>query len=315
MSAPGPPRGRRLVLVLSVITAAAVIWLVGFNLPRRPGDSITYQNKTLEQWFYGDLTNFFTGPNIDAAMIAFNVVGTNAFPFLLSIMREHRGSGLFYFKFYHAMPPRFRGKLRYPLSRDDVKAMALDQFFSMTYIPGDQLQALADIVPSFDNPRLRAAALSQMSIRHQDDPAFLKLCRKLLDDPDAGIRLRAAIPLAESAIASDPREPRLAPILLDGLEQKKRRDAFVNVSSYYYQQQPPGAPSSPLAVAVASASPAPSSRDPLRGDIIRALHRLKPFLSQAEKDRFKQLTDAGTSAKIGADDYKPPKAGFIKAKE
>ena len=46
--------------------------------------------------------------------------------------------------------------------------------------------------------------------------------------------------MAESSIMRDPSEPRLLPILLDGIDNKRRQDAIFDISNYQYEQQPPG---------------------------------------------------------------------------
>jgi len=81
-----------------------------------------------------------------------------------------------------------------------------------------------------------------MRMKHQAHPAFLNLCRKLLNDEHPGIRLEAAVWLGKSALASDPAEPRLFPMLITALESKEKRKASLDLSGYFYEQWPPGTP-------------------------------------------------------------------------
>jgi hypothetical protein len=121
---------------------------------------------------------------------------------------------------------------------------------------------------------------------YQTDPAFLNLCRKLLNDENSGIQLQGAIYLGQSAIKSDPREPRLFPILVAAVGSNERRRPCIDLSSYCYQQQPPGS-----GVLVSPPSSPPYIMDPdeaLRNEIQRALDRLKRYLTQEQKRQVDQ---------------------------
>jgi hypothetical protein len=179
---------------------------------------VVYKGKTLEEWFYGSRKDFFVEPTRRAAQEAIDGVGTNAFPFLLYTLERTRGSGAMYFKIYRAMPKQVQAKLPYPISGDDIRAITLDHIRQLRRRPREVAQTLATCVPSLDNPRVRMIGFNVMLMNYQTDPAFLKLCRTLLNDGNPGMRLQGAIYLAQSAIASNPGESRLFPILLAALE-------------------------------------------------------------------------------------------------
>jgi hypothetical protein len=127
----------------------------------------------------------------------------------------------------------------------------------------------------------------------QPDPGFKKLCRKLLNDSDPAVQLEAAIPLAESAITTNPNEPKLAPLLLSGLESKATRDHWVNLNWYGFQKQPPGGSGPP---AIPFGFPYHQDQgEMLRTRIKTGLIRLKPYLTAEQLMRFRELTDSWTN--------------------
>ena len=176
--------------------------------------------KSLEAWFYGARTNFFYEPTRQAAQEAIDALGTNACPFLLANLKERRGNGALYCRLYRALPARLRTVLPYAISGDDIKAITLNHIRKMDSFPRQQFQTLADCVLSFDNARLRLAGYHVLRVKYETDPAFPPLCRRLLNDEHPGMRMEAALWLADSAIVADPGEPRLFPYLSP--EQKDR---------------------------------------------------------------------------------------------
>jgi hypothetical protein len=52
----------------------------------------------------------------------------------------------------------------------------------MPLLPAEYVQALADAVPKFDNPRLRMQSFQRLLMKYEGKPACLGLIRKLLDD-------------------------------------------------------------------------------------------------------------------------------------
>jgi hypothetical protein len=179
--------------------------------------------------------------------------------------------------------------LPYPISGDDIKAITLNHIRQMRSFPKQKIQTLADSIPTFENPRLRLSGFALMRMKYETDPAFLPLCRKLLSDAHPGIRLEAAISLAEAGIVADPHEPRLFPILLTGLESKKERESSLDISYYRYQQQPPGG-SGRITTLFPSffQKPQESEEESLRKRIVNAMYRLERHLRQEQKDRFRQ---------------------------
>jgi hypothetical protein len=79
--------GRRLQIAVLVVVSGIgclVAWQATRASYRAAGKSVVFKGKSLEAWFYGSRTNFFFKTVRDSAQEAFNGVGTNAFPFLLS---------------------------------------------------------------------------------------------------------------------------------------------------------------------------------------------------------------------------------------
>jgi hypothetical protein len=279
---------RRALLTASLLSMAIFAGLILVSGPSKT--TVTYKNKPLKAWFYGAGTNFFNEKTRQATQEAIDAVGTNACPFLFANLKGKRGNGALYFKLYQALPVRLRTALPYPISGDDIQVITLRHIRQMQNFPKQQIQALADCVPSFHNPRVRLVAFNVVRAKYETDPAFSPLCRKLLDDEHPGIRLEAAICLGESGIVADPREPRLFPILLAALESKKERELSLEMRDYWYQQQPPGEPSR-----IRTAFPwfIPPQQKPeeeyLRERVLRAMYRLEPHMSQKQKDRLRQV--------------------------
>jgi hypothetical protein len=159
----------------------------------------------------------------------------------------------------------------------------------------NQLHELSDYVAEFENPRLRLLGMRFLDGNFQIDSGFLKLCQRLLDDPEPAIQLEAAILLAESAIMVNPNEPRLAQILLPAFENKQMRDHWVDLSWYGYQQNPPGGsggaamPRSQIPIGVQDQTEALQSR------IQTALIRLEPYLTPEQQARFRELNKSQTN--------------------
>jgi hypothetical protein len=263
--------------------------------------TVTYKNKTLEAWFYGSRTNFFAERTRRAAQEAFDATGTNAGVFLLSKLKTAHGNNPLYCRLYGILPVWVQPRLPYAISGDDIKAIALQHLGQMASLPGEQVQALADCVPTFRNPRLRMSGFQTMRMKYQAHPAFLGLCRKLLDDEQPGIQLEAAIWLGQSALASDPGEPRLFPMLIAGLESTEKRKASADLNGYFYRQQPPGGKGPPAF----SFPPGVRSFPPeewLRDEILRALYRIERYMTPEQKDRLRR---AEQTAKEQAKEKQP----------
>jgi hypothetical protein len=160
-------------------------------------------------------------PTRRAAQEAIDGVGTNAFPFLFQTLQHPRGSGAIYFKVYRVMPKQVQAKLPYPISGDDIRAITLDHIGQMRRGPREVARTLAGSLPRLENPRVRMMGFNVMLMNYQTDPSFLKLCRTLLNDANPGMRLQAAVYLAQSAIGSNPGEARLFPLLLAALESSQ----------------------------------------------------------------------------------------------
>lgn len=245
--------------------------------------SLTYKGRPLKTWFYGANGTFFSIPTRSAAQQAINALGTNAFPFLLFTLKEKGGDGGVYAKVYRALPDLVKRRLPYPVSGDDVAFYALTHLEPMLKRPDrSQLEAVAECVPRLQNPRLRMRALLLLIAYHKNEPAVLRLCRKLLNDSDEGICLEAAICLAKGATASDPVESRLFPILLSGLESKTYRKRLLDIAHYAPRQQPPGVwPLRP-------GGETPTEDQLLQWQVIMASGTLRRYLTPEQKARLNQ---------------------------
>ena len=280
-----PPLASRskVIIVASflLLTVAAVVIKV-FISKTPTSKPLLYQGKSIEAWFYGSRTNFFREDTTKAAQKAFDSLGTNAFPFLLGNLKDNRGDGTLYFKAFHALPSWVQVRLYYPILSDDIRAFTWNYLRKMPRLAREQINELVDCVPSLVNPRVRMSGFNFMRSHYETDPAFSNLCRELLDDADSGIRLEGAISLAESSIVSDPREPRLFPILIDGLQSKETRKGCLDISGYRFQQIPPGGTGNVMGIYPGL----PDQDQYLRTRIETALYRLKAHLPQDQKDRF-----------------------------
>lgn len=246
-----------------------------------------FRGKSLGTWFYGSRTDFFSQRLRDSTQEALNGVGTNAFPFLVSVLKAPRGTPMAYNKAYRVMPRWMKSRLAYPLSNDDIRAVTFDHLGKLnSRLSRQQLEAVAKLLPKLQNPRLRMLGLNFLNKHYH--PGLRGLCRKLLDDPEPAVRLEAVMPVAESAIEGDPAESRLAAILLPAFEQSEIRDHWVDINWYSYQQQPPGGSGGPP-----WSAPGPSSlnqNEMLRNRIKAALMRLEPYLSTEQRERFHKLS-------------------------
>src|SRR4051812_6834588 len=151
---PMTPRARLpLIAGLALLLVLAVYWGFGGKKPE-----VRYNGKTLSEWFFGQRRDFFYQSIQTNAEQTFRAMGTNAFPFLLSMLEE-RGNSTIYFKFYRMMPRPVQARLQHPLSRDDIQMMALHYLDSIPIIPDpvpeELLSQLARRVARLPNARVR----------------------------------------------------------------------------------------------------------------------------------------------------------------
>jgi hypothetical protein len=279
-------RVRRLILIGCIASFTAA---VGFSIIYSRGShksGVTYEGKSLEQWFYGGRTNFLVDDK--ERVNALKAVGTNAFEFLLSNLRERRGNSLVYFKLHGMLPRWTQRRLPYPISEDDIKAISINYLFKLKDVPGAEFGALAECTPSFSNPRLRLFSLGHFLVELRGDPAFLPLCRKLLNDNNSAVRLDAAICVADSESKSDLTDSRLFPILIEGLQNKALRDANLDLCTYYFGQPPGG---SGMGRFPSMSSNVPDQDKFLQKRIIRALDGIwyRGYLRPEQKELLKRV--------------------------
>lgn len=291
-------RVKRLILIGCIISFTAAF---GFSIIYSRGShrsGVTYEGKSLERWFYAGRTNFLAEDKERKALIAFRAVGTNAFAFLLSNLRERRGNSLTYFKLYRILPRWAQKRLPYPISEDDIRAISITYLFKVQDVPGAEYGSLGDCIPKFSSPRLKHFALGYFMVDRQGDPAFLPLCRKLLNDDNSAIRLEAAICVAGSESKSDLSDSRLFPILIEGLQNRALRDAHQDLCSYAFGQPPGG---SGMRRVPFMASTMPDQDEAMQRGIIRALERrwFRGYLTPEQKELVKRLEEE-REAKSGA---------------
>jgi len=271
-----------LVLGLSglVLVGAIVAMVSGL---KEASKEPTYKDKPVSKWFCDQRKDFLSKTTRDAADDAFNALGTNALPFLLSNLKN-RGSTVLYFRLYGAVPSRVQAWLPYPILGDDMKMITLNHLSKMRDMPPEWLAALAKLVPDLKNPRVRQRGLITVQILAQGrrDTSLISLCKDLLDDSNFGVRLRAAILLAEL----EPGETGSFPILIGALEDKEKLNSRRAISSYRYRQPPSGA-GPPTKLFPSGLTPNDLEKAERR-QVIGALERLMPKLDEQQKKLVRQ---------------------------
>ena len=220
------------MLGLSGLVLVGAIVAMVFGL-KEASKEPTYKDKPISKWFCDQRKDFFVKATRDEADIAIKALGTNALPFLLSNLKN-RGSTVLYFRLYGAVPSRVQAWLPYPILGDDMKMITLNHLSKMRDMPPEWLAALAKLAPDLKNPRVRQRGLITVQILAQGrrDTSLISLCKDLLDDSNFGVRLRAAILLAEL----EPGETGSFPILIGALEDKEKLNSRRAISSYRYRQ-------------------------------------------------------------------------------
>src|SRR5689334_16713389 len=131
------------------VLLSAVVLLIGILLFRpRPANPVLYKGQSIDAWFFGSKRNFFIEDIREDAQTALNAIGTNAFSFLLSNLRERHGSIRSYFRVHRALPTRVQSWLPYPILDDDIKAITLEHWRKLRMKPvgREYDSALADNV-------------------------------------------------------------------------------------------------------------------------------------------------------------------------
>ncbi len=135
MSISNEDRVTRAILIGALLLVGGVGIALLFVSSSPEPSKVTYKGKSLQAWFYGSRRDFFSGQTRGLAEGAFDAVGTNAFPFLLSNLKSARGCGRLYWKVYHIMPAWFQTRLPYPISGDDIKAIAVNEIVMFSPSP------------------------------------------------------------------------------------------------------------------------------------------------------------------------------------
>ena len=85
---------RRAIPIAALALVGIAILAAHFVSTAPATTSLTYKNRPLDAWFNGSRTDFFHGATRQAAQEAFDALGTNAGPFLLTKLRTACGDGL-----------------------------------------------------------------------------------------------------------------------------------------------------------------------------------------------------------------------------
>ena len=270
---------------MSALVGGAIILAV-----RLSRHETTYLNKPLSKWFYGERNDFFLESTRNRAGVAFQSMGTNAFPFLLANL-EARGNSSPYFRLHRALPKVIQAHVPYPISGDDIQMMALALFEGRQDLPPEGLAALVKEVPKLRNPRVRLRGLGvvqRLLGRQADWPPvpLVSLGKVLLDDEDESVRQEASLLLAD--INSE--ERRSYPILLSALGNKEKLRALASANSYIFGQPPGGS---------GNGSPPPyrghglMDREEMeRSRIIQALERVEPRLDEQQQTLLREYRRA-----------------------
>jgi len=233
------PKARlRIAIIVASLLLLTLVTMIG-RVPLNRGKTLVYNGKSFESIFYGNRTNIFIRDNPEGRLAILSF-GTNAFHFLYENIKGMRGCGVLYYKMYRTSPTWVQAKLRYPILSEDLKKYSWEYVGWMHDLSKEQVQQLCVCVLETKNPRLRLCSLNSLAEFYGTYPDFFALCKKLLDDPHPGIRLKATIRLAQRAKQFQGPEPRLFPILAEGLTSKQTRASLINDSCYKFGQVPPG---------------------------------------------------------------------------
>jgi hypothetical protein len=227
MGLPAPARAKRTILITAVPFAIAAALFLTFHFWPRVPPTALYKGRSFESWFYPWKTNFSDPVAGDNAQKALWALGTNAFPVLLDNLTRNRGSGRLYLKVYWSLPALVRSQLPLPVLDDDIKAWTWHLVANMPVFTTDEVEALTRCIPRMTNARLRHHGLVALRINYRFEPSFASVCTNLLSDTAPGVRLQAAMSLAELTKPSVAPEPRLFHILIDGLQNKNARAQFL----------------------------------------------------------------------------------------
>ena len=114
------------------------------------------------------------------------------------------------------------------------------------------------------------------------DASLISLCKDLLDDSNSGVRLKAAILLAEL----EPGEIGSFPILIGALEDGEKLNSSLAITGYWYRKPSGGVggqPATPFTFKPFTGQTPGSLEKAERRRVLQALQRLMPKLDEQQK--------------------------------
>lgn len=245
----------------------------------------TYGGKTASEWFFGKRTAFRREAQMRQAEAAFRGLGTNAFPFLVSQLKQRESwMNPLYFQAYPRLPNFLRTRAPLPISRSDIQFMALYYLEKIKPIPAEWANQVALCIPELKDSSVRFRALQILAERFrgpQDEAWFVDLMRTHLKDSQFFIQLDAAIRLSDRANT----DAETFSILLRALLDYQLVSDSLSVRSYTLGF-PPGttnrSPPGPLQTRFRL----PDQATMTQLDVLGALDHLEPRLDSARREQL-----------------------------
>jgi hypothetical protein len=189
---------RKTIFTVSVALLVLGISVVIYFALKKDSDLPVYEGKNVREWFYGEDGHPGMMLTMQAAEEAFNKLGTNSIPFLISKLRTE--GTLFqkgYCKLFPKLPIRIQKKLPPTIDASYVQQMARHH---LEAIPIQRLKPFANKIPEL-YPRLRNKSYRR-GISFLENKSFFqptKLKDKtshiltVIEDGDPIVKLDAAI--------------------------------------------------------------------------------------------------------------------------
>lgn len=276
-----------LATTLFALAFLVAVWMTG---RARERSKRTFGSKTASEWFFGgpDRTQFRSERHMNRAKAAFQVMGTNALPFLFSQLKQRESLiNSVYFKVYPALPAFLRTRAPLPVARSDIQFMTLRYLEFLGPLPAECVKQVARCVPQMEDDRVRFNAM--FSVVHQmnhpeNEPWFGEMLEILLRDSHFLVQLDAAIELSKRT----PPFANTLPVLLRGLTNYPLVSQSLWVRGYAYGL-PPGSTNpprlAPFFLRTGSAR-MPDQATMKQIEVLEALGRLEPRLDAARREQF-----------------------------
>ena len=193
--------------ILPRIAILAVLLLIGLwiQVAIKSNQRPSYNGKTVDQWFYGDLGHRGRAETMKKASIAFNAIGTNCMHYLIEKARGNETAlNRWYCKLYPDLPVSLKQWIKPGIPAAYDQMLAVSYFSDLErndrQILDPFMSQLMDIVPIITNNNTRYAAFSLVEgslSRARDKAQTINFFLSFSSDPSFWIRLRAMILLSE----------------------------------------------------------------------------------------------------------------------